>query len=182
MQESTEPRLLHMRSEASDPFSFLLQLPDDILLILLDYLPLEDLIRYLISGLQVFSSGCRCEQVCLVLREVVQLYGVYKVRLDTICRRKRINNYMELSQRWQDWILIFLLFHPISSRARESRTGEEVSAYYKVRLYHYTNKFRVKVVDEEEDEYIQTYKVGRKKAELDRLVQRSMKRFSLSGV
>lgn len=150
-EESTEPRLLHMRSEASDPSSFLLQLPDDILLVLLDYLPLEDLLR--------------CEQVCLVLREVVQLYGVYKVRLDTICRRKRINNYMELSQR-----------------ARESRTGEEVSAYYKVRLYHYTNKFRVKVVDEEEDEYIQTYKVGRKKAELDRLVQRSMKRFSLSGV
>ena len=37
-------------------------------------------------------------------------------------------------------------------------------------------------LDEEEDEYIQTYKVGRKKAELDRLVQRSMKRFSLSGV
>ena len=57
-----------------------------------------------------------------------------------------------------------------------------MSAYYKVRLYHYTNKFRMKVVDEEEDEYIQTYKVGRKKAELDRLVQRSMKRFSLSGV
>ena len=100
LQESTEPKLLHIRSEASDPFSFLLQLPDDILLVLLGYLPLEDLIRYLSRSPQVFSSSYRCEQVCLVLREVVQLYGVYKVRLDTICRRKRINNYMELSQRW----------------------------------------------------------------------------------
>jgi hypothetical protein len=36
---------------------------------------------------------------------------------------------------------------------------QEISAYYKLRLYHYTNKSRVRVVEEQEDEYIQTYKV-----------------------
>ena len=34
----------------------------------------------------------------------------------------------------------------------------------------------------EEDGYIQTYKVGRKKQELDNLVMKGMKRFSLIGV
>ena len=91
MQESSKPRLLHVRNEESNPFSsFLLQLSDTILLVMLNYLPLEDLSKYLSSSLHVFSSGCRSKQVCLVLREVVQLYRVYKVRLDTICRRKRI--------------------------------------------------------------------------------------------
>lgn len=88
----------------------LIHLPDDILLLLLQYLPLSELISW--------------EQVCTRLRDLMVQYGVYKTRLDLICRRKKINNYMELSDR-----------------ARESRSGHEVSAYYKVRLYHYTNKW-----------------------------------------
>lgn len=150
-EESSEPVLLHAQQAECLPASLLLQLPDDILLLIIQYLPLEDMISW--------------EQVCFRLRDLMVQYGVYKSRLDSICRRKRINNYMELCER-----------------AKETRTEEEVSAYYKVRLYHYTNKFRVRPVEKEEDTYIQTYKVGRKKAELDRLVQRSLKRFSLSGV
>jgi len=150
-EDSNEPVLLNAQQAESLGFSILLQFPDDILLMIFQYLPLEDLIS--------------CEQLCTRLRYLMVHYGVYKSRLDSICKRKKINNYMQLSER-----------------AKERKTRPEISSYYKVRLYHYTNKFRVKVVDEDEDEYIQTYKVGRKKAELDRLVQRSLKRFSLSGV
>ena len=60
---------------------------------------------------------------CSVLRDVVVYYGVYKGMLDRICRRKRINNYMELPEK-----------------VRISKTELETSAYYKRRLYHYTNK------------------------------------------
>ena len=35
---------------------------------------------------------------------------------------------------------------------------------------------------QEEDEYIQTYKVGKKKQDLDRLVLKGMKSFSIIGV
>jgi len=148
-EDNTEPVLLYVEQEGGF-CPFLLQMPDDILLLLTRFLSIEDIFRM--------------EQVCRSLRDLIVDYGVYKVRLDSICRRKRINNYMALSER-----------------AREQRTLEEVSAYYKLRLYHYTHKSRVRV-GEDEDEYIQTYKVGRKKAELDRLVQRSLRRFSLSGV
>jgi hypothetical protein len=34
----------------------------------------------------------------------------------------------------------------------------------------------------EDDEYIQTYKVGKKKQELEKLVMKGMKRFSIIGV
>jgi len=149
-EENTEPVLLYVEQDEGGFCPFLLQMPDDILLFLTRFLSIEDLFRM--------------EQVCKSLRDLIIDYGVFKIRLDSICRRKRINNYMALSES-----------------ARQQRTMEEVSAYYKLRLYHYTHKSRARVA-EDEDEYIQTYKVGRKKAELDRLVQRSLRRFSLSGV
>ena len=46
--------------------------------------------------------------------------------------------------------------------------------------HNYTARFAVRL--REEDGYIQTYKVGRKKMELDRLASRGMKQFSLIGV
>jgi len=149
--EENEPVLLHAQpSPLNHPSSapLLLHLPDDILLLLLRYLPLQDLIR--------------TEQVCSRLREVVISYSTYKARLDAICRSKRINNYMALSER-----------------AREDRSVAEVSAYYKVRLYQYTHKWRLRLGDQQ-DEYIRTYKVGRRKAELDRYVEKTVRRFSLS--
>ena len=45
-----------------------------------------------------------------------------------------------------------------------------------------TGIFRFLTRQAEEDGYIQTYKVGRKKQELDNLVMKGMKRFSLIGV
>jgi len=125
-------------------------LPDDTLAIIFKYLPPKDVIS--------------CELVCRQFRDIIIHYNIYKSMLDSICRRKRINNYMVLSDK-----------------ARQGKTSQERSAYYKTRLYHYTNKFRLRL-DVKEDAYIETYKVGRRKQELDRLVERSMKRFSLSGV
>ena len=90
-------------------------------------------------------------------------YGVYKTILDRICKRKGINNYMVMPER-----------------LRRGKTEEEISAYYKSRLYNYTNKFRTR--SKEDDEYIQTYKVGKKKKELDKLVLKGMKRFSIIGM
>ena len=52
MQDCSEPVLLYASQQDTMNFSLLLQLPDDILLLLLRYLPLQDLIRC--------SSGSRC--------------------------------------------------------------------------------------------------------------------------
>ena len=60
---------------------------------------------------------------CSMLQGLIVHYGVYKAMLDRICRRKKINNYMVLPET-----------------LRSSRTEQETSAYYKSRLYHYTNK------------------------------------------
>jgi hypothetical protein len=79
--------------------SALLALPDDSLLLVLRLLPLQDLVRSAPSLRTGESWVCRCEQVCSGLREVVVQYGLYKARLDSICRRKRINNYMVLPER-----------------------------------------------------------------------------------
>ena len=61
--------------------------------------------------------------ICSRLRNLTIYYAVYKGMLDKICRRKRINNYMVLPET-----------------VRSSKTEQEISAYYKSRLYHYTNK------------------------------------------
>ena len=58
-----------------------------------------------------------------MLRNLIVHYGVYKAILDRICRRKRINNYMVLPET-----------------LRSSRSEQEINAYYKSRLYYYTNK------------------------------------------
>ena len=60
---------------------------------------------------------------CSMMRDLVVYYGVYKAMLDNICRRKKINNYMMLPET-----------------VRMTKTELETSAYYKGRLYQYTNK------------------------------------------
>eukprot|EP00090_Calanus_glacialis_P045430 TRINITY_DN8425_c0_g1_i2.p1 TRINITY_DN8425_c0_g1~~TRINITY_DN8425_c0_g1_i2.p1 ORF type:complete len:103 (-),score=31.05 TRINITY_DN8425_c0_g1_i2:101-409(-) len=100
---------------------------------------------------------------CSMLRDVIIYYGVYKGMLDRICKRKRINNYMVMPDT-----------------VRRLKTEQEISAYYKRRLYQYTYKAFTR--QQEEDEYIQTYKVGKKKQDLDRLVLKGMKKFSIIGV
>ena len=116
---------------------------------------------------------------CSRMRDLIVYYGVYKAMLDRICRRKRINNYMVLPET-----------------VRRNKSEEETSAYYKDRLYQYTNKygkhwdsggckmtvFRFSTRQREEDGYIQTYKVGRRKQELDKLVIKGLKKFSIIGV
>eukprot|EP00092_Neocalanus_flemingeri_P078818 GFUD01098104.1.p1 GENE.GFUD01098104.1~~GFUD01098104.1.p1 ORF type:complete len:180 (+),score=58.14 GFUD01098104.1:156-695(+) len=130
-------------------WSNILQLPGDVWLGILSSLQMQDIVR--------------CEMSCTVLHDLIVHYGVYKGRLDMICRRKRINNYMVLPET-----------------VRSGKTEQEISAYYKSRLYHYTNKCWPRQV--EEDEYVQTYKVGKKKQELDNLVLKGMKKFSIIGV
>eukprot|EP00090_Calanus_glacialis_P045429 TRINITY_DN8425_c0_g1_i1.p1 TRINITY_DN8425_c0_g1~~TRINITY_DN8425_c0_g1_i1.p1 ORF type:complete len:103 (-),score=28.83 TRINITY_DN8425_c0_g1_i1:101-409(-) len=100
---------------------------------------------------------------CSMLRDVIIYYGVYKGMLDRICKRKRINNYMVMPDT-----------------VRRLKTEQEISAYYRRRLYQYTYKAITR--QGEEDEYIQTYKVGKKKQDLDRLVLKGMKKFSIIGV
>jgi hypothetical protein len=60
---------------------------------------------------------------CSMLRDVIIYYGVYKSMLDRICKRKRINNYMVMPDM-----------------VRRVKTEQEISAYYKRRLYQYTYK------------------------------------------
>ena len=106
-------------------------------------------------------------------------YSVYKARLDRIFRLKRLNNYMLLSEA-----------------ARQEKSGWEISGYYKTRLYKYTYRYqlyqitgiymflrlRLKPMEEERDAYIQTYKVGKKKQELDEFVAKNIRRYSLTGI
>jgi len=94
------------------------------------------------------------------LHNLIVSYGVYKRILDRICRRKRINNYMVMPEM-----------------VRRTKTEMEISQYYKIRLYHYTNKSFTR--QKLEDEYIKTYKVGKKKQDLDKLVTKGMKIFSI---
>eukprot|EP00092_Neocalanus_flemingeri_P030077 GFUD01032653.1.p1 GENE.GFUD01032653.1~~GFUD01032653.1.p1 ORF type:complete len:182 (+),score=51.26 GFUD01032653.1:185-730(+) len=104
------------------------------------------------------SSSC-------LLRGLIIHYCVYKARLDKIFKLKRLNNYMLLSEA-----------------AYREKTGQEISGYYKTRLYQYTYRLRLKPIEEEDDDYIQTYKVGKKKQELDELVAKNLRRFSLTGI
>ena len=60
---------------------------------------------------------------CRRVRDLIVYYGVYKAMLDRICRRKRINNYMVMPDT-----------------VRRLKTEQEISAYYKRRLYQYTYK------------------------------------------
>ena len=62
-------------------------------------------------------------QVCWRLRHLLIGYQVYKARLDAMLRRKRLNNYMELSEE-----------------AVGERTEAECSEYYKHRLHQYIYK------------------------------------------
>eukprot|EP00092_Neocalanus_flemingeri_P040593 GFUD01044199.1.p1 GENE.GFUD01044199.1~~GFUD01044199.1.p1 ORF type:complete len:181 (+),score=42.76 GFUD01044199.1:123-665(+) len=100
-----------------------------------------------------------------LLRGLIIHYCVYKARLDKIFKLKRLNNYMLLSEA-----------------AYREKTGQEISGYYKTRLYQYTYRLRLKPIEEEDDDYIQTYKVGKKKQELDELVAKNLRRFSLTGI
>ena len=43
-------------------------------------------------------------------------------------------------------------------------------------------RLRLKPMEEERDAYIQTYKVGKKKQELDEFVAKNIRRFSLTGI
>ena len=60
---------------------------------------------------------------CSMLRDVIIYYGVYKGMLDRICKRKGINNYMVMPDT-----------------VRRLKTEQEISAYYRRRLYQYTYK------------------------------------------
>ena len=60
---------------------------------------------------------------CSMLRDVIIYYGVYKSMLDRICKRKRINNYMVMPDM-----------------VRRLKTEQEISDYYRRRLYQYTYK------------------------------------------
>ena len=101
-------------------------IPDDILAIPFKYLLPANIIR--------------CKLVCRRFRSLIVEISIYKVLLDSICRRKRINNCMTLSQR-----------------VSENKSPKERSHYYKNRLYQYTNKFKSKFQDTT-DAYIETYK------------------------
>merc|ERR1712215_290180 len=156
----TEPNKEHSNDQESDKQRYdyynneeqtsILYLPEDILLLILQYLPPKDLISL--------------EKTCSLIRGLIVQYNVYKTRLDKIFRFKRLNNYMALSEA-----------------ACREKTAKDVSGYYKYRLYKYTYRLLLKPI-EEEDDYIQTYKVGKKKQELDELVAKNIRRFSLTGL
>ena len=59
-----------------------------------------------------------------MMRDLIVHYRVYKGMLDRICRRKKINNYMEMPET-----------------VRRTKDDDEESAYYKRRLYNYNNKY-----------------------------------------
>jgi len=123
----------------------LLDLPEDIFLLIFRYLPPKDLV-----SLECSSAW---------LRGLIVYYSVYKTRLDLILIKKRLNNYMVLSEA-----------------ACKDKSMEDISGYYKTRLCHYIHRVRLKPIEEERDDYIITYKVGKKKQELDDLVARNIQR------
>ena len=98
--------------------------------------------------------------MCRFLRETIIQETIYKRKLDSICRAKGINNYMALS--------------PL---AREGKSLEEQSSYYKMRLYKYVNRNRLVHTTVEEDKYIETYRKSqedRKKKQIKKWVCRSL--------
>ena len=78
----------------------------------------------------------------------------------------------------------------LSEAASKEKTGQEISGYYKTRLFQYTYRqelyqitesimflrLRLKPMEEERDAYIQTYKVGKKKQELDEFAAKNIRR------
>jgi len=127
----------------------LLDLPVDLILLILQFLQPRDIIRL--------------ESSCVWLREMVVQYSVYRARLDRMFRAKRLNNYMLL---------------PDSGRCSQ----QQASTYYKLRLYRYCHRSRLRPVDQEQDDYIQTYKTELKRRELEALVAHNMRRFSITGI
>jgi len=98
------------------------------------------------------------ESSCSRLRRVIVLYNAYKLRLDKIFRSKRLNNYMVLSQQ-----------------AAQQKSHEEISQYYKLRLYKYIHRSMYIPVQASDDDYIRLYKTEKKKQELDDLVEQNRK-------
>ena len=56
---------------------------------------------------------------------MIVYYSVYKTRLDLILIKKMLNNYMVLSEA-----------------ACRNKSVEEISGYYKRRLYHYIHRYQ----------------------------------------
>jgi len=98
------------------------------------------------------------ESSCTRMRRVIVVYNAYKLRLDKIFRSKRLNNYMVLSPH-----------------AAQQKTGEEISQYYKLRLYKYIHRSMYIPVEMSEDDYIKLYKTEKKRQELDDLVAENRK-------
>jgi len=98
------------------------------------------------------------ESSCRRMRNVVLQYNAYKLRLDKIFRSKRLNNYMLLSPQVQT-----------------QKTKEEISHYYKLRLYKYIYRSRYVPIHPYDDDYIKLYKTEKKKQELDDLVAENRK-------
>ena len=86
---------------------------------------------------------------------------------------------------------------PICSHAHTATTGQNQiysktcaksnTLTYRYHLYQTTGiymflRLRLKPLEEERDAYIQTYKVGKKKQELDEFVAKNIRRFSLTGI
>ena len=65
----------------------------------------------------------RLEASSVSIRLIIQHYSVYKSRLDYMLRLKRLNNYMALSET-----------------ASRDKSAQEISGYYKTRLYQYTHR------------------------------------------
>jgi len=98
------------------------------------------------------------ESSCSRMRRVVCIYNAYKLKLDRIFRSKRLNNYMLLSQQ-----------------ASQQKTKEEISHYYKLRLYRYIYRSRQVPINPSDDDYIRLYKTEKKKQELEDLVAENRK-------
>lgn len=98
------------------------------------------------------------ESSCSRMRRVIVLYNAYKLRLDKIFRSKRLNNYMVLSPH-----------------AAQQKTREEISQYYKLRLYKYIHRSMYIPVQISDDDYIKLYKTEKKRQELEDLVAENRK-------
>jgi len=102
------------------------------------------------------------EGSCSRLRSVVVHYNAYRHKLDRILRSKKLNNYMLLSER-----------------SAQKKSNQEVSQYYKYRLYKYVYRSRLKPIPPSDDDYLRTYKTKQKQEELDSLVAEQTRRLSL---
>ena len=94
-------------------------------------------------------------------------------------KTEQLHGSVRISLQWENlrrnkWILqdqalsVHIQVEPVPEKGLKSNT--------------FTYRVRLKSIEEERDDYIQTYKVGKKMQELDELVARNIRRFSLTGI